>query len=231
MPFYVDNIFQTPIYAKKNTEMTPQEIEENKQRYITLCRENIQRDGLESVLSYLEKTDFYIAPSSTNYHLNEDGGLCKHSINVFETALKLYESVAAEPIKEGRSPFTDEVPRESIAIATLFHDLCKVKLYHKTEKWKKDENGRWQSYPGYEIKDDFPLGHGEKSCLMLNWYMRLKPDEMLAIRWHMGMYDMGESGTSQRYAFYGALDKSPLVSIVHAADFLASRILEKTTTY
>lgn len=211
--------------------MTTQEIEANKERYINMCRENIQREGLENVLSYLEKTDFFVAPSSSNYHLNEEGGLCKHSMNVFETACNIYETIAAGAIKDGKSPFTAEVSKESIAIATLFHDLCKVKLYHKAEKWKKDENGRWQSYTGYEIKDDFPLGHGEKSCLMLNWYMRLKPEEMLAIRWHMGLYDMGENGSSQRYAFYGALDKSPLVSIVHAADFLASRLLEKTTVY
>lgn len=211
--------------------MTPQQIEDNKQLFIRLCRDNIQREGLEKILAYLEKTDFYTAPSSTNYHLNEEGGLCMHSINVFQTALSIYEHIAERAIQDGTSPFTEEVSRESIAISTLFHDLCKVKLYHGTTKWRKDENNHWQSYPGYEIKDEFPLGHGEKSCLMLNWYMRLKPEEMLAIRWHMGMYDMGESGTSQRYAFFGALDKSPLVSIVHAADFLSSRLLEKTTTY
>lgn len=87
------------------------------------------------------------------------------------------------------------------------------------------------SYPGYEVKDDFPFGHGEKSCLMLNWYMRLTTDEMLAIRWHMGMFDVGENGSAQRMAFYNATDKSPLVSIVHAADFLSSKLMEKTTTF
>lgn len=209
--------------------MTNNEIEENKQLYIRLCREHIQRDGIEKVLAYLGKTDFYVAPSSSNFHLNEDGGLCKHSINVFETACKLYDDIAKPNIENGVSPFTEEISKESIAIATLFHDLCKIKLYHKAERWKKDEKNRWQSYWGYEINDEFPLGHGEKSCLMLSWYMRLKPEEMLAIRWHMGMYDIGENGTSQRYSFYAALDKSPLVSIVHAADFLSSRLLEKTT--
>lgn len=132
---------------------------------------------------------------------------------------------------DGTSPFTEEVSMESIAIATLFHDLCKIKLYHKADRWKKDENNRWVTYPGYEVKDDFPLGHGEKSCLMLSWYMRLKPEEMLAIRWHMGMFDMGESGSSLRRSFYAATEKSALVSIVHSADFLVSNLWEKTTTY
>lgn len=209
--------------------MTPNEIEENKQRFISLCHEHIQRDGLDKILAYLEKTDFYVAPSSTNFHLNEDGGLCKHSLNVFETACKIYETVAAPSIKDGSSPFTEEVSMESLAIVALFHDLCKIKLYHKAERWKKDENNRWMSYQGYELKDDFPLGHGEKSCLMLSWYMRLKPEEMLAIRWHMGMFDIGENGSQQRFAYYNATDKTPLVSIINAADFLASKLLEKTT--
>lgn len=211
--------------------MTEQQIAANKQRFIDLCNEHIHREGLDKVLAYLEKSDFYTAPSSTRFHLNEDGGLCLHSMNVFETACKIYNEMAKPAIVNGTSPFTEEVSMESIAIATLFHDLCKIKLYHKTERWKKDDKNRWVSYPGYEVKDDFPLGHGEKSCLMLSWYMRLKPEEMLAIRWHMGMFDMGESGTPLRMSFFSATDKSPLVSIVHAADFLTSNLWEKTTVY
>ncbi len=211
--------------------MEQQERDTNKQLFQELCHQYIKRDGLDRILAYLDKTDFYDAPSSASFHLNEKGGLCRHSINVFQTALKLNESVAAPAISDGVSPFTEPITEESIAIATLFHDLCKVKLYHEVQKWKKDDNGRWMSYPGYELKDDFPLGHGEKSCLMLSWYMRLTPDEMLAIRWHMGMFDMGENGSSLRYAFRAAVDKSPLVVLVQAADMLSANLLEKTTTY
>ena len=211
--------------------MNKEQIEKNKQRFIELCHTHIKRDGLDRMLDYLNKTDFYEAPSSSNFHLNEDGGLCLHSMNVFETACQIYNSIAKPNIESGNSPFTKGVSIESIAIATLFHGLCKVKFYQKKERWKKDANGRWMSYPGYEIKDDFPFGHGEKSCLMLSWYMRLTPEEMLAIRWHMGMFDIGENGSSQRSAFYNATEKSPLVSIVHSADFLTSKLIEKTTTF
>lgn len=211
--------------------MTDIEISTNKQRFIDLCHEHIHRDGLDKVLDYLEKTDFYTAPSSTKFHLNEDGGLCLHSMNVFETAVQVYRSVAEDAIRSGRSPFTAEISLESIAICTLFHDICKVRFYHKTERWKKDDKGKWMSYPGYEVNDAFPFGHGEKSCLMLNWYMRLTPDEMLAVRWHMGMFDVGEGGTPSRIAFYNAAEKSALVSIVHASDFLSSNLLERTTTF
>lgn len=211
--------------------MTPIEINANKQRFIDCCHQYIQRDGLDKILAYLEKSDFYEAPSTASYHLNEKGGLCKHSLNVFHTALKLRKHILEESIASGESPFTEVPSEESVAISALFHDICKVKLYHQTEKWKKDGNGRWMSYPGYELKDDFPLGHGEKSCLMLSWYIRMKPEEMLAIRWHMGMFDMGENGSSMRYAFRAASEKTPLVMLLHAADFLSANLMEKTTTY
>lgn len=211
--------------------MTENEIEKNKQEFIRICKKNIKRDGLDKILSYLEKSDFYTAPCSSAFHLNEKGGLCQHSINVFKTACKIFADIYLTATQNENAPFKEEITMESIAIASLFHDICKTKIYHQTERWKKDANNKWMSYPGYEIKDDFPFGHGEKSCLMLSWYMRLKVEEMLAIRWHMGMFDMAENGSSQRYAFYAATDKTPLVSIIIAADFLASHLLEKTTTY
>lgn len=211
--------------------MTPQEIEANKQRFVSLCHEHIHRDGLEKMLAYLENTDFYTAPSSAMFHLNEDGGLCQHSMNVFDTLCQIYEQIALPHIRGGVSPYTEEIPMESMAITALFHDICKIKLYHKTERWKKDAHGKWMSYPGYELKDDFPFGHGEKSCLMLSWYMRLTPEEMLAIRWHMGMYDAGEGNSNTRRTFFNATERSLLACLLQTADFLSSKIMEKTTTY
>ncbi|MBR1712571.1 MAG: HD domain-containing protein [Alloprevotella sp.] len=211
--------------------MTQEEIQKNKEAFTALCRKHIRREGLEALLDYLEGTDFYTAPSSTAYHLNEDGGLCLHSMNVFRTAMRIYDGIAREAMADGTGPFEGEIPEESIAISALFHDLCKVKLYRKAERWKKDEAGRWVSYPGYEVSDEFPLGHGEKSCLIVSWYMKLRRDELLAIRWHMGMFDLAPQGMSQSYSFRNALDQCPLASIIHAADFIASNLLEKTTQY
>lgn len=208
--------------------MSKEEIAENKAEFQRLCREYINRDGLEELLAYLDTTDFYTAPSSTAFHLNEEGGLCKHSMNVFHTARNICESIVKPAEESGQANYDGNVSMESIAISTLFHDLCKTKLYKPTEKWKKGADGRWESYLGYEVQDDFPFGHGEKSCVIIGWFMRLNRDELLAIRWHMGMFDMGEQGSAQRYAFRAAIEKSPLVSIVHAADFLASNLLEKT---
>ncbi len=212
--------------------MTPLEIEQTKQEYLNICRQEIKREGIEQLLSYLEnKTDFFTAPSSTAFHLNEDGGLCRHSLNVYTVAKQISESIISPVILGGESPFTEEVNPESLAIATLFHDLCKTKIYHKVEKWKKDDAGRWVTYPGYEIKDEFPFGHGEKSCLILSSFLRLKQDELLAIRWHMGMFEMTEQGSSTRHAYRAAAERSPLVTILQAADLLSANCLEKTTIW
>lgn len=212
--------------------MTPLEIAANKEKFVETCRRYIGREGLEPLLQYLEqKTDFYTAPSSASFHLNEDGGLCRHSLNVFETAQSLYKDIVLPAIESGQSPFAQPISEESLAIAALFHDLCKTKIYHKTERWRKNEQGRWESYPGYEIQDEFPFGHGEKTCVIMGWFMRLKQDELLAIRWHMGMFEMTEQGSSTRFAYRAAMEKSPLVSLLQTADMLCAGCLEKTTSY
>lgn len=212
--------------------MTDQQIQENQLYFEQLCREYIQRDGLERLLHYLShNTDFYTAPSSTSFHLNERGGLCQHSLNVFETALRLYRAVVQPAIKEGRANRQEEISDESIAICALLHDVCKCNIYHEVEKWRKDEHGRWQSYLGYEIVDEFPFGHGEKSCILINHYLRLTRDELLAIRWHMGAFEMTENGSAGRKSFYTACQSSHLVPLIQAADFLTAQCLETTTQH
>lgn len=210
--------------------MTEQEIAQNRQKFFDLCHKYIQRKGIDELLDYLDtKTDFFTAPSSTKFHLNTPGGLCQHSLNVFETALIINRHLLLPKQETGKSLFTSPLKEESIAIASLFHDLCKCGIYKQTEKWKKDEANKWVSYIGYEVKDEFPFGHGEKSCYIINFYLKLNKEELLAIRWHMGMYDVGENGSSGRYAFYNACDATPLVLLMQMADMASSHWFEETT--
>ena len=51
------------------------DLEKQKQEFLTLCRENIKRDGLEDLLGWLQKSDFFTAPASTRYHGAYEGGL------------------------------------------------------------------------------------------------------------------------------------------------------------
>lgn len=209
--------------------MTQLELASQKQLFIDTCRKYITRKGLDELLNYLEHSDFYTAPSSTRFHLNEEGGLCRHSLNVFEMATKIYNCGIGEAIKNGTSPFKREVTMENIAIATLFHDLCKIGIYFRTEKFRKDAQGRWETYLAWDVKEDFPVGHAEKSLYIIRSYMRLEKEEALAIRWHMGMFDAGEVNSMTRRCFYDSCEESPLVSIVCSADFLSAKCLELTT--
>ena len=43
-------------------------IDEQKTRFLGICRETIHREGLEELLDWLLKADFFTAPASTRYH-------------------------------------------------------------------------------------------------------------------------------------------------------------------
>lgn len=180
------------------------------------------RPGIDKVIEFLNNTDFYTAPASTVYHSNCECGLLNHSIIVYSTAMetkKMYVDM--------NPPVEDKLNDDSIAICALLHDICKCCFYVKQTKWKKDDNGQWQSYIGYGVEDVFPIGHGEKSVIMLqNLGLELKPEEMLAIRYHMGMW--GDGGSEQKYSQNQAVHCSPLVPLIQMSDFTASTIFEPT---
>ena len=62
-----------------------------KEEFIKIYTENIKRKGADKLLEYLEKSDFFTAPSSTRYHGSYEGGLVEHSVNVYH-CLKDYLS-------------------------------------------------------------------------------------------------------------------------------------------
>jgi len=187
----------------------------NKERYLEICRTKIHREGIELLLGWLEASDFFTAPASTKFHGNYDGGLCQHSLNVYDTLCKLAKR------------YEPDLSEETIAIAALFHDVCKVNFYKRGSKNVKDpETGRWYAKDVWEVDEKIPLGHGEKSCIILQWYIKLTLDELLAIRWHMGAYDAAVKGGE--YGFSKAQDCSALVTLLNVADVISSGLLEET---
>lgn len=181
------------------------------------------RKNIDVVIGYLQKLGFYEAPASTVFHLNEPGGLLEHSINVYRMAMSIKpQLLALKPEMEGR--LTDE----SIAIAALLHDVCKSNIYKPEIKHRKNPDGRWEDYTGYGVDYSwFPMGHGEKSVMMLLLCgLDIKEDEMLAIRWHMGAWDLNVNSNEQKSSLNAAKDKCPLLSLISAADGLSAAILE-----
>lgn len=192
-----------------------------KDEFISIL-EATNRKGIGAVVAYLEKAGFFVAPASVNRHLSHDGGLLEHSLNVYRAALALRRQML-----ELRPELEPRLPEESIAIAALLHDVCKANIYRKMTKYRKDDQGRWESYDGYDVDyTRFPFGHGEKSVVMLlRLGLELTNDELLAIRWHMGAWDLSFQSYESKSNISAASDV-PLVAIVQAADSLAAHLLE-----
>ena len=180
----------------------------------------IQRSGADKLLDWIEnRTDFFDAPASTRYHLAEPGGLVKHSVHVFERLNALCES--EDWVAKGIS----KPQKESIAICGLLHDLCKANFYKtSTRNVKNEATGQWEKVPFYTVEDQFPYGHGEKSVYLIERFMRLKTDEAVAIRWHMGGFDDAVRGGS--FAISAAFEKYPLALLLHLADMQATYLDE-----
>lgn len=181
------------------------------------------REGITSVIEFLKNTDFYIAPSSVAYHSNYDGGLLDHVLMVYTMAMRYREVLVAM-----KPELAAKLPEESIVISALLHDICKTCFYKKVLKWKKNmETNAWETYEGYEIEDSFPIGHGEKSVIMLqNFGLKLTPDEMIAIRFHMGAWDGAMLTNDVKYSYMKAMDMCPLMVLLQMADNSSSLLLE-----
>lgn len=196
--------------------MMENKIQENKEKFLNLLKE-VKRPGIERLIDWLVgQSDFFTAPASTMFHGNYEGALCEHSINVYEL------------FKEKNERYDLGLSEDSIRVMGLTHDICKANFYKRSSRNKKDEDtGKWYSIPWYDIEDGFPMGHGEKSVIMLRCYIPLNTEEMLGIRWHMGGYEPESNYKSLNAAW----DKYKSGACLHTADLEASNLLEIKIDY
>lgn len=179
------------------------------------------RENINYVIEDLDAWGFFTAPASAQGHYAYPGGLLDHSLNVYDAAMHTREWVVKE-----RPDCEKQLTPESIAIAALLHDVCKAEFYRLVRKKKRNEIGTYEEVETYEIHDElFPVGHGEKSViLLLQSGLDLTDDEIYAIRWHMGPWNL--SRDDERF-YRQASKATPLQALIHAADTLASAILER----
>ncbi len=150
---------------------------------------NIKREGIDDLTAWLESTDFFVAPASTVYHQNYEGGLLEHSLNVYDNLVKLCEF------------YNVEYTQEEIAIVALFHDLCKINTFEKTQR-------------GYKIKEQYAFGgHGSKSVYLTMKHMQLTDVEAAAINAHMGAWDNSYYNNCTR-----VYETNTLAWLLHVAD-------------
>ena len=187
----------------------------HQEHFMQIFQEKITREGADKLLDFLVKSDFFTAPASTRYHGAHEGGLLEHSLNVYDCLVDILNRPRMKEL------YGIEYSDESIAIAGLLHDICKVNFYKTSFRNVKDENGKWVSAPYYTIEDNLPYGHGEKSVYIVSGFMRLTRDEAFAIRYHMGF-----SGTEDTNNVGRALEMFPLAYAVCCADMEAAFLME-----
>lgn len=209
-------------------------IEENTARYKKLLG-SVHRDGIRKLMEYMESgTDFYTAPASTRFHLAREGGLLQHSLNVYDCLMDKRENPVWKDI-------LNNIPIESLRIVSLLHDICKANFYKETTKnqktydrkkvmeaetWQRKHDSMgdyiWETVKTYQVDEQLPLGHGEKSVIVVQKYLRLTVNETMGIRWHMGFSEPKEAWN----ALGVAMDKYPIILAVYEADLEATKILE-----
>lgn len=197
-------------------------MKQNRSEFVELLY-STGREGMDEVIGQLEELGFFQAPASSKFHLNHEGGLLEHSLNVCKVGLMLREQMLAL-----KPDLEESLNKESVIIAALLHDICKADIYRKCIRKRKDRLGQWVDYETYELDySDFPLGHGEKSVIvLLRMGLDLSDDEIMAIRWHMSAWDLPFQSPDLKANFDTAKRLCPLCTLIQAADGLASNLLE-----
>ena len=188
-----------------------------KQEFIDIVSNTIKRDGIENLLNYLEEKGFYTSPASTKYHGCYEGGLLEHSLNVYYSLQDMLKYI-----------FPDNIPysEETIAIVSLFHDLCKIGKYKKGfRNVKNQDTGRWEQVECYEYNSDNPAqGHGPASVYIVQDFIKLTLEEKQAIHWHMGGFDLSQYNTVGDMG--NTFEKNTLAFALHMADMMATYVVE-----
>ena len=195
----------------------------NKERFIQLLRDT-GRENIDYVIEDLEAYGFFEAPASVRNHFCHPGGLVEHSLGVYDAAMMLREGIIAR-----RPEMEKQLPADSVTLAALLHDVCKANVYTLVTRKRKNEIGLWEEVKEYEISyRQLPIGHGEKSVVMLlRMGLDLEDDEIAAIRWHMGPWAVDTTQIDIDRSYRQAVANSPLVPLIHTADTVASQIFER----
>lgn len=168
-------------------------------------------DEMSRIVDELTDSGYFTAPASTKHHSAYEGGLFDHSLNVTNSLLALTDANNLEWMRE-QSPY----------IIGMFHDLCKMDSYKRGSDYIfKPSVGlehEWVYNPNTLYQ-----GHGDKSVLLASTYLRLTPEEVACICYHMGAFTEKEEWGY----FTRAVQTYPNVLWTHTADMIATHIVEK----
>lgn len=171
---------------------------ESNRALITDILSMIERPGIDNLLDYLLESDYFTAPASTRYHNVFKGGLCQHSINVTQ-------EFAKENVK-----WLKPIPRNSVILCGLLHDLCKVGAYAETTR-------------GYEKVKDLPKGHARLSISRATKFIELTPVELDIILYHLGLFGAYLDHEFTGWALHKAITGTPQIQAFAAIDMADSK--------
>lgn len=191
------------------------DIEANKKRYLGLLREVLDDNQYLAIKEFLENSDFFTAPASTKFHLHCKGGLCQHSLNVYDL---LEEKLDTWNLKY--SDFT-------VRVVSLMHDWCKIDTYIPSTRRVPPERsgtGQWEVEEIWVKDDAYNLGHASKSIYLIQQFLVLTMEEIEAIHAHMGFGDL--STLFKAFDLGKLFTDNPLATCLHLADMESSYLLE-----
>ena len=171
---------------------------------------------IKRTLEWLEGTDFFDTAASTVFHDSEPCGLVYHSLKVYNQIIVL----------RGLPQFKNCNLAEATIVA-LTHDWDKIYKYEPYQRnVKNEETGQWEKVLSYRINPrNVPFGNGAASMFVVGKFVQLSAEAMLAIRWHMGAWNItgeDQKDLNRANAVY------PLVHLIQFADQLAITDYAKT---
>ena len=192
--------------------LTPEEITANFDKFRSLCEK--LGDRSETVLAMVDKLGEQLAlcPASSrkDYHNCMPGGLVDHSLRVLTNSMKLVKS------------FGWNVPKDSLIISCLFHDLGKVGLANddgtvsdyyipQESDWHREKLGELYTHN----KEMQYMSTPQRSVHMCQQFgLKLKTDEYLSILLNDG-FILDEN---KPYC----LKTNPLVFVIMTADYIST---------
>ena len=177
-------------------------------------------------MTYLN--DIVVDDAMMKFNISYSAAVTLKYINRYVNASRLYGRFDMKGI-----PYCfaskEKLAEKSIIIAALLHDICKANIYKKAKKWNKNDQGQWEQQDTYETDySRMPVGHGEKSVIMLlSLGLKMTLDETVAIRWHMGAWDLAFQSYEAKSNINEAGNRYPLLSLIQSADNMATHILEQ----
>ncbi len=202
--------------------LSAEQIQSNFEKHLKIVDTYIgdRKDSVKKLISHMEET-YVMAPASgkTWHHNAFAGGYVDHVNRVVEYAVKqsrLYQEMGG----------TVDYTEEELVFAALFHDLGKLgdgdkeNYQPQTDKWRQDKLSEMYTY---NSDLDFMLIPDRSLYILQKFGLKVSQKEWLGIRLHDGVFDKA----NEAYFFShqeSSRQKTSIVSVLHSADYLASKV-------